>query len=46
MGFLGGYDLGLVYPSLKNHMLVAVTEMLSKQDIDDFVDALKEAAHD
>ena len=46
MGFLGGYDLGSVYPSLKNHMLVAVTEMLSKQDIDDFVDALKEAAHD
>lgn len=46
MGFLGGYDLGMVNPSLKNHMLVAVTEMLSKQDIEDFVDALKEAAHD
>ncbi|MBP8996758.1 MAG: aminomethyl-transferring glycine dehydrogenase subunit GcvPA [Anaerolineaceae bacterium] len=46
MGFLGGYDLGMVNPSLKNHMLVAVTEMLSKQEIEDFVDALKEAAHD
>jgi glycine dehydrogenase subunit 1 len=43
---LGGYDLSEEYPQLKDHMLVAVTEMLSKEEIDDFVDALKELSHD
>jgi glycine dehydrogenase subunit 1 len=43
---LGGYDLGQDYPELKDHMLVAVTEMLSKEEIDDFVDALQEMSHD
>jgi len=43
---LGGYDLGEEYPQLKDHMLVAVTEMLSKEEIDDFVDALKELSDD
>jgi len=43
---LGGYDLGQAYPSLKDHMLVAVTEMNSRQDIDYLVEALKEVAHD
>ncbi len=33
-GILGGYDLGEVYPSLANHMLLAVTEMNSRDDID------------
>jgi glycine dehydrogenase subunit 1 len=42
---LGGYDLGQVYPSLKDHMLVAVTEMNSRQDIDILVEALKEVAN-
>jgi len=41
-GILGGYDLSIDYPELKNHMLVAVTEMNSKNNIDDFVDALSE----
>jgi len=41
-GILGGYDLGQDYPELKNHMLVAVTEMNSKMDIDFLVDLLTE----
>ena len=44
-GFLGGYDLGIDFPSLQNHMLVAVTEMISKEQIDAFVDALKEVTN-
>jgi len=43
---LGGYDLSEVYPELENHMLVAVTEKISKLDIDDFVSALREVAND
>jgi glycine dehydrogenase subunit 1 len=39
---LGGYDLGQDFPELKNHLLVAVTEMNTKDDIDTFVDALSE----
>ena len=41
-GIIGGYDLGQEYPHLKNHMLVAVTEMNSKEHIDEFVAALGE----
>jgi glycine dehydrogenase subunit 1 len=33
-GFIGGYDLGLVYPELAGHMLIAVTELRTKQEID------------
>jgi glycine dehydrogenase subunit 1 len=33
-GILGGYDLGQSYPSLKNDLLVAVTEMNTREDID------------
>jgi glycine dehydrogenase subunit 1 len=43
-GILGGYDLGQDYPSLKNHMLVAVTEMNTKEEIDILVAALAEFA--
>jgi len=39
---IGGYDLGRDYPQLQNHMLVAVTEMNSREEIDDFVAALAE----
>jgi glycine dehydrogenase subunit 1 len=39
---LGGYDLGQNFPELKNHLLVAVTEMNSKEDIDIYVAALEE----
>jgi glycine dehydrogenase subunit 1 len=43
---LGGYDLEQDFPELQGHMLVAVTEMLSREEIDDFVDALQELSHD
>ena len=45
-GFLGGYDLGLDYPALKNHMLLAVTEMNTRDEIDTLVDVLAEVGHD
>jgi len=45
-GIIGGYDLGQDYPALKDHMLVAVTEMNSKEDIDMFVEVLAEVSHD
>ena len=45
-GILGGYDLSQDYPSLPNHMLVAVTEMNSKEDIDALVQVLSEVNHD
>ena len=43
---LGGYDLGQDYPSLKDHLLIAVTEMNTKEEIDMLVEVLSEAAHD
>jgi len=43
---LGGYDLEIDYPALKNHMLVAVTEMNTKEDIDFMVEVLAEVSHD
>ncbi|MFZ5878629.1 MAG: aminomethyl-transferring glycine dehydrogenase subunit GcvPA [Chloroflexota bacterium] len=45
-GILGGYDLGQDYPALKDHMLVAVTEMNSKEEIDALVEILAEVSHD
>jgi glycine dehydrogenase subunit 1 len=39
-GIIGGYDLGLVYPEMSNTMLVCVTEMNPKSEIDMLVDAL------
>lgn len=39
-GIIGGYDLGRDYPDLANHMLVAVTELRTKAEIDDFVKEL------
>ncbi len=43
---LGGYDLSQDYPEMKNKMLIAVTEKISKDDIDDLVAVLQEADHD
>lgn len=43
-GIMGGYDLGQDYAHLKDHMLLAVTEMNSKDEIDALVAALKEVA--
>jgi len=36
-GIIGGYDLGRDYPELDGHMLVAVTELRTKEEIDSFV---------
>jgi glycine dehydrogenase subunit 1 len=41
-GIIGGYDLGRDFPERKNDMLVAVTEMNNKDEIDAFVTALRE----
>lgn len=45
-GILGGYDLSKDYPELSNHMLLAVTEMNSKEEIDMLCDVLAEVNHD
>lgn len=42
-GIIGGYDLGKDYPHLKDHMLVCVTEMNAKDEIDALVEVLREA---
>jgi len=44
-GIIGGYDLGQDYPALKDHMLIAVTEMNSKEDIDNLVEVMSEVSH-
>ncbi|MGG4131424.1 aminomethyl-transferring glycine dehydrogenase subunit GcvPA [Paenibacillus illinoisensis] len=40
-GFIGGYELGRDYPELAGHMLVAVTERRSKEEIDEFTRVLE-----
>ena len=45
-GFLGGYDLSQAFPVLKNQMLVAVTEMNTKDQIDSLVESLAEVRND
>ena len=42
---LGGYDLSGSYPVFENSLLIAVTEMNSKQDIDDLCLVLKGGHH-
>lgn len=39
-GIIGGYDLGRDYPELENHMLIAVTELRTKEEIDQFITEL------
>ena len=41
-GVLGGYDLGRVRAELNHHMLVCVTELTTRQDVDCLVAALRE----
>lgn len=41
-GIIGGYDLGKDYPHLQNHMLLCVTEMNSREEIDTLVRVLGE----
>ena len=45
-GIFGGYDLDRDYPALENHILMAFTEMNSKQEIDTLVEVLKEMSHE
>lgn len=42
---LGGYDLSQDYPDLPNHLLVAVTEMNTREQIDLLVEGLSEVSH-
>ena len=42
---LGGYDLNLDYPDLKSHMLIAVTEMITRDQIDRLVEVLSEVSN-
>lgn len=44
-GILGGYDLSQNYPSLTNQMLIAVTELNSRDDIDLLVEVFSEVSH-
>ena len=37
-GFIGGFDLGEISPDFDNHMLIAVTELRTKKEIDTFVE--------
>lgn len=41
-GFIGGFNLAHVDDDYKNHMLIAVTEMRTKDEIDGFVERLGE----
>jgi glycine dehydrogenase subunit 1 len=43
-GIVGGYDLGKDYPELADHMLLCVTEMNNRAEIDELADALAEIA--
>lgn len=45
-GIIGGYDLGGDYPTLERHMLIAVTETNSAEEIDLFTEVLAEVSHD
>ncbi len=40
-GIIGGYDLGHDYPHLEGHMLLCVTEMNTRKEIDLLVEALE-----
>jgi glycine dehydrogenase subunit 1 len=44
-GIIGGYDLGSDYPSLRDHMLLCVTEMNSRAEIEALAAALEELAN-
>lgn len=41
-GIIGGFGLGFYYSDLDNHMLVAVTEIRTKEQIDAFVKELRD----
>jgi len=45
-GIIGGYDLGRDYPSLSGQMLLCVTELNTREQIEVLADALAEAARE
>jgi glycine dehydrogenase subunit 1 len=45
-GIIGGYDLGRDYPHLENHMLLCVTEVISRRELDALVNALAGAGEE
>jgi glycine dehydrogenase subunit 1 len=45
-GIIGGYDLARDYPGLERQMLLCVTEVIRREEIDTLVDALAEAARE
>lgn len=45
-GILGGFDLGKTFQNLQNHMLIAVTEMISREEIDFLAEILSEVPND
>ena len=45
-GILGGYELEKDFPELENHLLVAVTEMNTKEEIDMLCEVLAEVDHE
>ena len=44
-GILGGLDLGIISPDLENHMLIAVTEMITREEINYLCDVLREGSN-
>jgi glycine cleavage system P protein (glycine dehydrogenase) subunit 1 len=44
-GIIGGYDLGKDYPDYQDNMLLAVTEMNTKEEIDALVTGLRGATN-
>lgn len=40
-GIIPGYDLGQAYPEFENHLLIAVTDMRTKEEIDRLVSRLE-----
>lgn len=42
---LGGYELGQSYAGLEDQLLITVTEMISREEIDHLVQALTEVSH-
>jgi glycine dehydrogenase subunit 1 len=43
-GIVGGYDLGRDYPTLANHMLICVTEMNTRDEIEALAEGLDDIA--
>jgi glycine dehydrogenase subunit 1 len=42
-GILGGLSLAKYYPELNHHLLITVTEMITKEEIDRWADVLERA---